>query len=205
VVVLLILAVVADRVAVSYAERQVAVAIRNGEALSTSPDVSIHGFPFLTQFVRGRYRRVDISVQGLTKGGLTVDRVDAHLHGVRVGFWDVVHQRVHTVTINRIDGSVLVNYPELAAAVRHGVTYGYARPGVVRVGTGPAGPAVDARVSLRGGAIVIAPVAGVLGGAHLPLPRLPFQMQLESVSVTPQGVRVAATARSVTVRVADVG
>jgi hypothetical protein len=205
VVVVLLLAVVVDRAAVSYADRQVAVAIRNGEALSTSPDVSIHGFPFLTQFLRGRYGRVDVSVQGLTKGGLTIDHVDAHLHGVQVGFWDVVHQRLHTVRIDRIDGSVLVSYPELATAVGHGVAYSYMRPGVVRVAAGSGGTPVEARVGLRGGAIVIVPVSGALGSADLALPRLPFQLQLESVSVTPQGVRVAARAHSVTVQVAHVG
>ena len=66
--VLLVLAALlaaADRYLVHLAERTVAEQAQASADLRTRPTVTIHGFPFLTQAVRGRYARIDVSAGGL--------------------------------------------------------------------------------------------------------------------------------------------
>jgi len=64
VVVLLLvgLAVVADRVAVGVAETRVGEQLAAEGGLAGTPEVDITGFPFLTQAIGGRYDEVRISL-----------------------------------------------------------------------------------------------------------------------------------------------
>ena len=57
---LVVTGVVVDRVAVGFAEREVAEQLAAQEALSGEPDVDVRGFPFLTQALAGRYEEVRI-------------------------------------------------------------------------------------------------------------------------------------------------
>lgn len=55
--------VIADRVAVNFAEDQAADRIKSTEGLANTPDVSIEGFPFLTQVVGGELDDVKIGIK----------------------------------------------------------------------------------------------------------------------------------------------
>ncbi|MFI8220476.1 DUF2993 domain-containing protein [Streptomyces sp. NPDC085932] len=54
--------VIADRVAVNFAEDEAADRLKTTENLATTPDVSIKGFPFLTQVVGGSLDDIEVGI-----------------------------------------------------------------------------------------------------------------------------------------------
>ncbi|MGW0824887.1 LmeA family phospholipid-binding protein [Streptomyces sp. NPDC002845] len=54
---------IADRVAVNFAENEVAQRVQSNEGLTSTPDVSIKGFPFLTQVARGELDNVEVGIK----------------------------------------------------------------------------------------------------------------------------------------------
>ncbi|MDT0388202.1 LmeA family phospholipid-binding protein [Streptomyces dubilierae] len=54
--------VIADRVAVNFAENEAADRLKTTENLATTPDVSIKGFPFLTQVVGGSLDDIEVGI-----------------------------------------------------------------------------------------------------------------------------------------------
>ncbi|NEY33532.1 LmeA family phospholipid-binding protein [Streptomyces sp. PRKS01-65] len=79
--------VAADRLAVGFAEDEVADRVRAAEDLATTPDVSIEGFPFLTQLAGGELDEVKVGIDGYeaaTGDGTTIriDDLRADMRGV---------------------------------------------------------------------------------------------------------------------------
>lgn len=80
--------VIADRVAVNFAEDEVADRLKSAENLSSAPDVSIKGFPFLTQVVGGSLDDVEVGIEDYQAatgdGGRTIriDDLQADMKGV---------------------------------------------------------------------------------------------------------------------------
>lgn len=77
VIVLLALLVIADRVVASVAASRIADELHSRLGTSAEPDVTIHGFPLLTQAAAGSYDRVQIYGQGVNADQL--DEVDMRL------------------------------------------------------------------------------------------------------------------------------
>jgi hypothetical protein len=86
VVVLALLFVVADRVALHFAEDKAASTLQSSQHLSTKPDVSVGGFPFLTQLLAGEFDDVTISADNISVGNdaMTLKSVVVHLQHVTV-------------------------------------------------------------------------------------------------------------------------
>jgi hypothetical protein len=86
VVVLAALFVVADRIALHVAEDKAASTLQSSQHLSTKPDVSVAGFPFLTQLLQGEFDDVTISADNVSVGNdaLTIKSVVVHLQHVTV-------------------------------------------------------------------------------------------------------------------------
>jgi hypothetical protein len=82
VVVVVGLAVAADRIADAAAERIAATSIEDSQHLSSRPDVAIHGFPFLTQFASATYDDVDVTAHDvpLTGAGRTLNVASIAVH-----------------------------------------------------------------------------------------------------------------------------
>ena len=84
--------VVADRVAVYFAEDEAASKLKTTENLASTPDVSIKGFPFLTQVASGELDDVEVGIKDYEadtgeggRGGPATIRIDdlkAHMKGV---------------------------------------------------------------------------------------------------------------------------
>ncbi|MFH9014643.1 DUF2993 domain-containing protein [Streptomyces sp. NPDC017943] len=80
--------VIADRLAVNFAEDEVADRLKSAENLSSTPDVSINGFPFLTQVVGGSLDDVEVGIENYEAaagdGGRTIriDDLQADMKGV---------------------------------------------------------------------------------------------------------------------------
>ncbi|MEV0642708.1 DUF2993 domain-containing protein [Streptomyces sp. NPDC050619] len=80
--------VVADRVAVNFAEGEVADKLKTTENLASTPDVSIKGFPFLTQVVGGELNDVEVGINdyeadtGIEGRTIRIDGLKADMKGV---------------------------------------------------------------------------------------------------------------------------
>ncbi|WP_299539589.1 DUF2993 domain-containing protein [uncultured Streptomyces sp.] len=124
--------VAVDRAAVYFAESEAAdrVRIAGGDAEST--DVSIKGFPFLTQVADRRLDRVDVSLSGISaaSGGRTVriSGLDARLEDVTLG------EGYSSATAGRLSGTAAVSYADLTTAVGdEAVSVAYGGDGKVKV------------------------------------------------------------------------
>ena len=203
----------ADRYLVHLAERTVAKQAQSSADLRTRPTVTIHGFPFLTQAVRGRYERIDVSATDLDRGGVRLARLDATLRGVHLPLGDALHGSVSSIAVESLDASAVVTFADLAH-----------RSGVVGMTIEPEGTDVRvtgrvtvlgqtvrasalSRVSLRGGRIAVTArslrvlgqtspalvnaLAGVLD-LVVPVGRLPYDLRLVGLEVTPEGVLLHA-------------
>lgn len=214
-VVLLGLAVVADRVSVSIAEKKVAQQIQQQGKLAGPPTVDIAGFPFLTQAIAGKYSDVQIALTAADLHQPPGTSARVSLHGVQVPLSDVVSGSVQKIPVDRVDGTATLSYDLLAAQLGGDTTL--ARDGnglrltkTVRVG-GVAFPVSAAgTVRLDGNVLVVdvqqasgvgvaipsalvRQVSGVLG-LRYKIPPLPFGLTLTSVAPGDTGVVVTVAA-----------
>jgi hypothetical protein len=172
------LLVALDRVAVLAAERVVATRIQTDQSLPERPDVSIGGFPFLTQAIAGRYGSVTLTVHDLHRTVVPVHTLTVHLTGVHVPLSSVIRGHVSSVPVDRASASVLLNGDVMvkASATVAGFTVG----GSLR-----------AHVEVKGSDLVIA-VNGL--DLTIPLAGLPFRIALVGAKATKAGVVVTGTA-----------
>jgi hypothetical protein len=109
VVILLVLAVVIDRVAVKLAENEVADQIKSA-GFPVKPSVSIAGFPFLTQVAEKNFHQIDISASNVPEGKLEIASVKATMHGVHV------NSSFSGATVDQTNGTALVTFAGLSNA-----------------------------------------------------------------------------------------
>lgn len=80
--------VAADRLAVNFAEDKAAEKLRSSQGLSETPQVSIKGFPFLTQIAGGTLDEVDATLGGIEASAeghqLRIDELSAEFHDVKL-------------------------------------------------------------------------------------------------------------------------
>ena len=205
-VTLLVLAglfVVADRVAVKIADNEFATQIQK-QGFSTKPQVSIEGFPFLTQVAARQFNDVKITANNERVGPVTVDDIKATLGRIRLtSGWT-------SGTVGSINGTGLITFGSLTRAApvhiasvtmissseaKLSVSLGglISTSAVARV-TKAAGNRIDVTVISAGG--IPASQLG-LGNFSIPLPNLPMGMKLQSISITTQGVLVHITGQDV--------
>jgi hypothetical protein len=207
-VVLVVLLVAADRVAVHYVEKSVADRMREDGRLDVSPHVDIHGFPFLTQALNGRYGRTDVHVVDMTRNGVTVSRLDVTVDGAQIKLSDV--RQATQIPVDGLRATAVVTYLELAH--RSGLANLTVTPsgqGVAVTGN-VAGAKATARstVTRRGNRVIVSAQSLSAAGVSLPLrgvldfsvriPDLPYGLHLDSATAEPDGVHlVASTGRTV--------
>ncbi|MFD8736765.1 DUF2993 domain-containing protein [Streptomyces sp. NPDC059618] len=172
--------VLADRVAVGFAEDEAAGRIKSTEGLASTPDVSIGGFPFLTQVVAGEFDDVKIGIKdyeaptggtGSSAGTIRIDDLTAEMHGVAFS------GDYSSATAGSATGTASISYAELLKAARSGPT--------------EVAPGVKAQViglSDGGNGKIKVTVSGTVLGAKLPEP----VSVLSSVTVSGDTVRVHA-------------
>ncbi|MFF3454335.1 DUF2993 domain-containing protein [Streptomyces sp. NPDC002730] len=116
--------VAADRIAVNLAESEAADKIKSNQGLSSTPEISIKGFPFLTQVMGKELDEVDVSLAGITAtaGGhsVNVTEVKAELRNVKID------SSFSSAVADRADGSARISYADLTKAAPKGATVGYA-------------------------------------------------------------------------------
>jgi hypothetical protein len=192
--------VVVDRIALGVAENQAASALQDSQHLSEKPDVSIAGFPFLTQLAASEFDDVTIAARNVEVGsGLTIAGVTVHLHHVTVS------DSYRTVQATSATAQAKISYAELSrvlgAPVRAaGAGRLVAEPSVTIAGrklTGKVTAVVHA--SSGQGITFTGPVVVGIGMTLADAPKqavaaifakpislagLPFSIQVDSVDVT---------------------
>lgn len=117
--------VVADRVAVYFAEDEAASRLKTTENLASTPDVSIKGFPFLTQAASGELDDVEVGIKdyeantGTGTGGssagpktIRIDDLKADMKGVTFS------GDYSSATASTATGTATIAYDELLKAAK---------------------------------------------------------------------------------------
>ncbi|MCK9877600.1 DUF2993 domain-containing protein [Frankia sp. Ag45/Mut15] len=121
--VLVVLFVVGDRVGVVIAKGQMRAQVKAGLAENLKPgdpvptitDVSIGGFPFLTQVLFGKFTDIGVGLDGIPTPGPKISSVRAHLRGVHVPLGDALTDNVGTVPVDDVKATVGITYADLNA------------------------------------------------------------------------------------------
>jgi LmeA-like phospholipid-binding len=212
--------VLLDRLGSYVAADLLAGKVQHAEHLAARPQVSINGFPFVTQALSGRYRDIEVVAENLTVNGVPVTTLTVHLHGVHLLLGQVVHNSVNLVPVDRVAGTAFLTFTQLDTYLSHHHPAGQ----VLAVRRGPNGTllVVDrSRVhgkpvllrgvgtpSVSGNVIGIAvtgltetstgtPASVRVPRISLSLTGLAFRLQLQSVSVSATGITTTGTAEDV--------
>ncbi|MFG1670245.1 DUF2993 domain-containing protein [Streptomyces sp. Y7] len=117
-VILVGLFVLADRLAVGFAEDEVADKLRTRENLADAPDVSIKGFPFLTQVASGSLDDVEVGIKdyeataGAEGTSIRIADLNANMKGVEFS------GDYSSATAASATGTASVSYAELLKAAK---------------------------------------------------------------------------------------
>ncbi|MEP6463669.1 MAG: DUF2993 domain-containing protein [Frankiaceae bacterium] len=214
-------AVAVDRVAASVAGKQVAKRLQTAESLPSTLKVTLGGFPFLTQALRGRYHDVSVTATDVRRGSVLVARIDARLHGVRLGLREALGGSIDAVPVDSVDATALFRYADLSAAVPNGrltITEDHGRirlhGATVVFGQRISGSGLG-EVSVEANRLTIVPVDFTLdtGGRTMVLNpalaaaltysvpiNLPFGLTLRSVQPRSEGLAVQAVGNAIVLR-----
>ncbi|KRD17637.1 MULTISPECIES: DUF2993 domain-containing protein [unclassified Streptomyces] len=105
--------VLADRLAVNFAEGEVADKLKANEGLAATPDVSIKGFPFLTQVVGGSLDDVEVGIKdyqaatGTSGRTIRIGDLQANMKGVEFS------GDYSSATATSATGTASITYAEL--------------------------------------------------------------------------------------------
>lgn len=226
-VVLAVLLVVADRVAAWVAQRavaeQVATELASYQVNSQPPEVTVGGWPFLTQVAAGRFASVTLRLRDVGSGELRLPLVELVATGVTADAATMIEQQ-GTINAERVDGSATIGYASVTALTdAEGLELSAGADGGLRVRmpTELAGQPVtvsgsavaevaDGVVRIRAGELgiegqdelppeaepALADVAQRLS-VDVPLPPLPYGLTVESVRAESSGLMVSVHAANV--------
>lgn len=108
--------VLGDRLVRAEAERRAAEYL--AVPLGPSARVRLHGTPFLTQAVRGRYRTMEVTAASFDLGVLHDTALHAHLINAYLPLRSLLGRRVRELPVESVQGEVVIPYRELARVSR---------------------------------------------------------------------------------------
>ena len=176
---LVVLAIGADFGLRWWTEAWLAEEAQTALRLDQRPDVDLHGFPFVAQFLDGVFDRADLEVDDLTEGGLTIERVT--IEGRRVRFpRRAVFGEAPDATIHVEEATGAVELSDRAVSdylqatdLPFSVTFTGGRVrigGSVDVGGTEIGASANAEVVVEGDSLLIRDVEGSGVELSVPLP-----------------------------------
>lgn len=216
-VVLAVVLVVADRISLFLAERKIANRVATSYRLSTTPAVTIQGFPFLTQVVAGNYQQVEVAVNSVQQSGVQLRDLRARFDQVHAPVGQLVGSgQARSITADRADATALIPFATVQERLPAGIKLGPDSGRLRLFGTlgyqglqVPVSAAVSLHVTSNGIEVTprnltvggTLPVPPTLLGARLaialPVRDLPMNLHVTSVRVTANGFEVTASARDV--------
>ena len=215
-IVLLGLLVAADFAARAFAQNKMASEIQQ-QGFPKKPDVSINGFPFLTQVISRDFKNIHVSSSNITEGPLLIQGINATMTGVHV------NSSFQSGTIDHLNGTATVTFPALANAmtsqagalgslISSGLTLSDAGNNEVKaslslLGGLASGTAVwqvtrtgdnTIHIQLVSSSGIGSAAASGISDINVPLPeKLPLGMTIQSISVTPTGLVAEVTGHNV--------
>lgn len=218
-ILLAILLVVVDRVAVVGVQREIARQIEAKYDLAQTPSVQVKGIPFLTQAISGRYEEIAIGIDGVSRQGVELSRIDATLYGVTAPLADLI-QNAATVKIRaeRVTGTVVISRETLSARAPKGIKVEGTGDDEVRVSgdltvLGRSVPVTaDMKLDVVKGGVRLTPTNIKVAGAFsvpnperlmtytVPVKDLPLNLEITRVRSTSEGLAVEGTATDVPLR-----
>ncbi len=215
----------ADAVARVGATTLLARNVQDATGAAETPVVELSGRFFLPQVIRGVYTEVQVSTRGITSGPLRITQVDSQLFDVRVPFHDVLVQDIREVGIGRSVERVDLRYDDLnryfdgtgrSLRLGAGPQGRTTLTGELDVLGRKIGVNAEVTLAAEDGALRITPEkvetsGGALNRANrllldqrlrftVPLGTLPFGHQLREVDPYAEGLRLAATGRTIILR-----
>lgn len=202
---LIVLAVAGDFVAKAVAQGEIASQIKK-QGFPKKPSVSIAGFPFLTQVIGKDIQQIRLSSTDIPEGPVRISRISATMTGIHLtgGFT--------SGTIDDLAGNVLITFPSLARTLNSqigplgslvgdsGLKLSAAGPDEIKASldllvasgsatwkiTRPNGQEVQANLVSSNG--VPSEVLGSLKSFTVKIPKLPYNVKIVSVHITPEGI-----------------
>ncbi|SOD70739.1 hypothetical protein SAMN05892883_0389 [Jatrophihabitans sp. GAS493] len=113
VVVLGLLLVAADFVGKSVLQDNASKSLATFSQFQDTPDVTLHGFPFLTQAISGDYKDIEITSNSVTVGEIRGASMDAHLKGAKLPLSQLRSNSITEVPVDEVEGYVVAPYAEL--------------------------------------------------------------------------------------------
>jgi hypothetical protein len=203
IIVLGVLAVVGDRVAAKYAENRIASEIQK-EGFGTKPDITIDGFPFLTQVLNRHFPRAHMTARNVpVEGPLSISRIDGVVRDVRV------ESGYRKGTIGSVDGTATISFGDLTkAAGQPDLELKAAGPDTVKanVDLGFDTATATAKVTKVGNQIKVHGVSvegfplSELGDDldfSVPVDGLPMGLRFQSLTVSSKGVALRITGSNI--------
>ncbi|SEG79258.1 Protein of unknown function [Thermomonospora echinospora] len=208
--------IAADRIGVRMVQNEIGERVAAQYDLPRRPEVTIHGFPFLTQAIGGEYDRIDVAVGDYTQQRVTVKDVRIEMRGVQAPLDQVTAGNTANVVVRAANASAVIPYELMRQYAPKQVTGIKANGPDLQVdlsgslgGLPVSGTAVVSVEATEGG-VRFTPRSVGTGGVQIPVNLvrqqlawtvpvrdLPIGSRISRVEVTPDGVRVAATAQNV--------
>lgn len=190
-------AVVADHVVRTRTEADLAQSLQDEiPGLDTEPDVTIHGFPFLTQVMSGSLDDVRLSAPEATVEGLRMEDIDVRLEGVSTD-QPTTADRAHMTALVTLDSAREVLDAPVELSVEDGAlvtsTQFLGLPVEAVLVPRAAGRDIDIEVqSLRLAGVGVDPsqipgIGGRLEGLSIPVQGLPEGLELTGLTVDTEG------------------
>ena len=212
VVVIVILLVAADFVAKAVAQNVAASQIQK-QGFPKKPSVKIEGFPFLTQVASHDLHQVRLSASDVPEGPVEITAVNAVANNIHL------NSGFNSGTIGQVSGTVLISFGSLSSTVTKelgpagqlvassGLHLSAAGPDEVKasvdlvVASGSATWRVtrvsgqELSVQLVASSGLPAEVLGPIRSFSFSIPKLPFGLTIQNVSVTSSGIvgQISAT------------
>jgi DUF2993 family protein len=207
VLVIVVILVGADFATRAVAEQVAATQFQKQGHLSTKPDVTIEGFPFLTQVVTKDISNVKIGISNLQEGPVTFTSINATASAIKLKSY-----AFSSGTIGHINGTALIDFSSLGNTLASefgplgqllngaGLNLSAAGPNEVKASLNlvvTTGSATWRITRVSGNQLNIRLVASsgldpsLLSGIQnttFSIPKLPLGLTIDSLSVTPSGI-----------------
>jgi hypothetical protein len=209
--------IVALLVGIDFAARAVAEDVMatklQQKGLTNKPDVSIGGFPFLTQVASKSFQKVSISDTGQVAGPVTISRLSATATGIKLNSF-----AFSSGTISSLNGTGLISFGSLGSAldakigplgsVLNGAGLDFSAAGPDEVKASLLSVSAVWRVTRVSGSRVNLSLTSNPGGlasglldkvadVNLDIPTLPLGLTINSIQVTAAGVVATVSSQNV--------
>jgi hypothetical protein len=206
-VVVVVVLVGADFAARAVAENVAASQFQKQGNLTNKPDVTIEGFPFLTQVASKNFSDIEVTAANEKEGPVTITSINATATGVRLNSYSF-----NSGEIGDISGTLLIDFSSLGNTLTTqigalgtllkgaGLDLTAAGPDEVKasmnllVTTGSATWRVsrpsptELNITLVGSSGLPSSLLSSIESVNIPIPKLPLGLTIDSIRVSPAGV-----------------